>query len=473
MLLRVAPAPITALWLCACATPTILPPPGDLVGEVRPIPTLEDASPRCEGQPFTLITQGAAYTAEGAPVPGAPIAVGDPQGERSVVRTDAAGKYQVTLEHADWVSPADARGTPAAICVAIPNNIKIVPPKGAPMRMFMRENNFLVPAHCPFTLAVDAEMTWPATLYAHNGEEVFALDVLTGPPAAPIQLPCETPGVMLLSADQVAGAEDCAVGAGFACTDASHGTTLHARAATSWSTTVVDPAGAPLADVAVRTAWGVHQTNAEGLVTLTVPTADAPVDLARSGFVARHLPSLPQGQVTLQPARRVEVRCAGAVDNRCQLVPWSRPADAPDAEATPCALVGSLGAVCDVPAQGDAVVLGGGRATLLPADRQVGWIDLRELRGGIKGQLTRAEGSPPSTCAWRATRSIGWIDELSAAASPDSARTRVVSGRCREGDFEATALSAGSWTVEVYVPGERRVTREVTVTDSVVDLGAL
>lgn len=473
MLLRVAPAPIAALWLCACATTTVLPAPPDLVGEARPIPDPPNTSARCEGQPFTLITLGATYTPDGVPVPGAPIAVGDPEGERAIVRTDDKGKYQVTLEHADWVSPADTRGTPPTICVAIPNNIKIVPPNGAPMRMFMRENNFLVPPHCPFTLAVDAQMTWPATLYAHNGEEVFALDVLSGPPAEPIQLPCDTPGVMLLSGDQVAGAEDCAVGAGFACTDAAHAATLQTRPATRWSTTVVDAAGAPLAGVAVRTAWGVHKTNTEGLVTLTVPTADAPVDLARAGFVTRHLPTLPQGSVTLQPSRRVEVRCAGAVDDRCQLVPWSRPADAPDAEATPCALLGNLGAVCDVPSQGDAVLLGGGTATLLPADRQVGWVDLRALRGGIQGQLTQAEGSPPSTCAWRATRSLGWMDELSAALSPDSARTRVLSGRCRDGAFKATALSPGSWTLEVYVPGERRVTREVAVADSVVDLGAL
>jgi hypothetical protein len=451
----------------------VLPAPADLVGEARPIPDQATEASKCEGQPFTLITQGGTFTADGAPVPGAPIAVGDPEGEHAVVRTDDKGKYQVTLEHADWVSPADARGTPPSICVAIPNNIKIVPPNGAPMRMFMRENNFIVPAHCPFSLTVDPKMTWPATLYAHNGEEVFVLDALAAPPTAPLQLPCDTPGVMLLSADQVAGDEGCAVGAGFACTDAPHTATLRARPATSWSATVVDPSGAPLAGVRVSTRWGTHETNAEGLVTLTVPTADAPVDLARGGFVARHLPALPDGPVTLQPARRVEVRCAGAVDDRCQLVPWSRPADAPDAEATPCALVGSLGAVCDVPAQGDAVLLGGGRATLLPASREVGWIDLRALRGGIKGQLTAPDGAPPTACVWRATRSIGWLDDLRAASSPDSARTRVLSGRCRDGRFEATALSPGGWTVEVYVPGERRLTREVTVADSVVDLGAL
>jgi hypothetical protein len=103
----------------------------------------------------------------------------------------------------------------------------------------------------------------------------------------------------------------------------------------------------------------------------------------------------------------------------------------------------------------------------------VGWIDLRELRGGVKGQLAPQEGSAPSTCAWRATRRLGWMDDLRAATSPDSARTRVVSGRCHDGRFEAKALSAGPWTIEIYVPGERRVSHEATITDVMLDLGTL
>ena len=237
---------------------------------------------------------------------------------------------------------------------------------------------------------------------------------------------------------------------------------------------VVDTEDQPIGGASVRAGDGRTSTAQDGGYQVKVdPARLTEVRASAEGYRPNSEPlRLPADaqeaelDLVLEPAREVEVYCAGLPEDSCKGVlplmcthPW-----------LPLGPVCSTGdpTVCECP-QGQGAVRGGGQSVGVSPQDEAVWLDFR-LGGGIQGFVTQS--GTPSACTAMAT----YIPQSLGDMSKGLAIVRVA--ECDAGgNFSITGLHSGAWMVDLRagqdMSGAARQLPFIQVADQMVDVGEI
>ena len=237
---------------------------------------------------------------------------------------------------------------------------------------------------------------------------------------------------------------------------------------------VLDTLDAPIPDAFVQAGDGHSRAGTDGRYRMRVdPSRLTEVRASAEGYRPSSEPlRLPADaqeaelDLILEPAREVEVYCAGLPEDSCKGVmpifcthPW-----------LPLGPVcsGENPTICECP-QGQGAVRGGGQSVGVGSQDEVAWLDFR-VGGGIEGRVTKS--GVPSPC----TAMITYIPQSIGDMTRGLAIMRMA--ECdADGYFSVAGLHAGAWMVDLRagqdMSGASRQLPFIQVAEQMVDVGEI
>jgi protocatechuate 3,4-dioxygenase beta subunit len=237
---------------------------------------------------------------------------------------------------------------------------------------------------------------------------------------------------------------------------------------------VVDLEDQPIHEASIRAGDSRASTDKEGSYQVKVDPArltevSARAEGYRPASEALRLPADAKEaelDLVMEPAREVEVYCAGLPNDSCETVipimcthPWLPLGPACESgEAT----------VCECP-NGQGAVRGGGQSVGVSPSDEVVWLDFR-IGGGIEGRVTQS--GVPAPCTAIAT----YIPQSIGDMTKGLAIIRVA--ECDpDGNFSIIGLNEGAWMVDLRagqdMSGSSRQLPFIQVVDAIVDVGEI
>ncbi len=459
---------IVALVL-ACGDPGLvaLPAASDLPDErVEPLAVAEPAG--CEGQDFPMVGRGSTLDLDDyVAIPGVPLAADGEDGWRLVGASTEDGAYEVELPGPGRVRAVYPNALPSWRCLALPTRLRFQALPNS--RMVLNDLHFWVDRPCVATVRVldedgaplagvplryvsTRDGTWlpspgPAAHTDNEGNATLAV------PCGPLRWSIEAEDRLLEPAHPCGPAAphaECVV------VEPDDLFELRTRAAEPLSGIVRTRRGDPIPDASVRVAGLTAATDDAGRFTVARPPGSPDLTVDASGYLPFRT-RLGEGaptEIALEPARSLQVRCAGLEPGECaDVAVRCRAAESPWVSA--CVPDGDV-QQCACPEAGRLEVQGGGVAVRAAPGDLVAWLDFRAAPASLAASVEVAG----DRCDARIAPAGAW--------GPRSAR-------CDDGTLRFSGLPSGTWAGWVRRHGDASTELGFTVdvARSAVDLGAL